>query len=117
MLEGRPDRPWTRRRTSRAMMHVVVLAVFDVFAIYEGFVLAFGIRASHRAPFAQPMTITQFAELAASLSPLWVIIFAATGLYDVQHRRTLSSELWRILVAVTLGVMTLVVIDYMRATT
>src|SRR6478735_3718030 len=101
MLNGRSDQPWTRRRTSRAMVHVTILAIFDVFALYEGFVLAFGIRASDAAPFAQPMTITQFAELAAMLSPLWVVIFTGIGLYDVQHRRSLSSELWRILIAVT----------------
>ena len=84
MGEG-PRLPHAPRRTSRRMVLAATLAVFDVFAIYEAFVLAFNIRASEPAALRQPMTISDSPNSSPLLSPAWVLIFAAVGLYG---RRT-----------------------------
>lgn len=103
-------------RVHRDMIHVLLLVAFDVFAIYEAFVIAFTIRASSGKPLEHHMTIEAFGALAFGLAPLWITIFAISGLYSVRQRRGGTSELGRIVVAVACGVMTLIVLDYMRET-
>jgi exopolysaccharide biosynthesis polyprenyl glycosylphosphotransferase len=106
----------TPARLHRDILHVALLVIVDIFALYEAFVLAYGIRAADSKPFAHYMAPGHFGALAAGLTPLWVAIFGISGLYAVRQRRGRVSELGRVTMGVACGVMTLVVIDYMRAT-
>jgi exopolysaccharide biosynthesis polyprenyl glycosylphosphotransferase len=108
----RPAQAWPG--LSRDILHVLLLVAFDLFAMYEAFTLAFAIRASTAKPLAHHMTERQFAGLVAALSPLWIVFFAAAGLYSVKRRRAKSSELGRVSVVVTSGVMILIVLEYMQ---
>ncbi|HEY2791679.1 MAG TPA: sugar transferase [Micromonosporaceae bacterium] len=96
------------------MTHVMLLASFDAFAMFEALTLAFSIRAIAPRPFIQPMSQTHFALLAAGLTPLWIFFFAIGGLYDVNTTRSRSAEFSRTVAVVLVGVSSLIVLDYMR---
>ena len=48
------------------------------------------------------------------VSPMWALIFGVCGLYGGYGQRGRLSELGRTVVAVAGGVMTLIVVDYMK---
>jgi len=103
-----------RATLHRDMTHVMLLASFDAFAMFEALTLSFSIRATAPRPLLQPMSQMHFALLAAGLTPLWIFIFAVGGLYDVKTVRSRSNEFSRVLAVVVVGVMSLIVLDYMR---
>jgi exopolysaccharide biosynthesis polyprenyl glycosylphosphotransferase len=96
------------------MTHVMLLASFDAFAMFEALTLAYSIRSQAPRPFIQPMSPMHFALLAAVLTPLWIFFFAMGGLYDVKSTRSRSAEFSRIVAVVLVGVSSLIVLDYMR---
>jgi exopolysaccharide biosynthesis polyprenyl glycosylphosphotransferase len=98
----------------RDMIHVILLAAFDAFAMFEAFVIAFAVRNTSPRPLIQPVSQIHFAALAATMTPLWIVFFAMSGLYNVKLKRTLPSEFGRVVAAVLAGVMMLIFIDYMR---
>ncbi|MBO0882756.1 MAG: sugar transferase [Mycobacterium sp.] len=106
-----------RAGVHRDVLLTFLLAVFDLFAIYEAFTLAFTIREASGKPLAHYMSETRFAVLVAALSPLWLILFGAAGLYSTKLRRSRWSELGRIAGAVTVGAMVLIVFDYLLIST
>jgi exopolysaccharide biosynthesis polyprenyl glycosylphosphotransferase len=95
-------------------LHVLLLAAFDLFALYEAFALAFAIRIASDKPLPYQMSKGEFGAIAAALSPYWVILFAAAGLYSVRRRSGRASELGRLTVVLSAGIMLLVVADYLR---
>lgn len=97
----------------RDMTYVMLLASFDLFAMFEALNLAYSITYAPE-PFVKPMTQVHFAVLAAALSPLWIFLFAVGGLYDVKSTRSRSAEFSRTVAVVLVGVSSLIVLDYMR---
>lgn len=96
------------------MVHVILLAAFDAFAMFEALIAAFAIRSVRDEPLIQPVSQVHYAVVAASCTPLWIAFFAMGGLYSVKQDRGRSSEFGRTLPVVTAGVMLLIVLDYMR---
>jgi exopolysaccharide biosynthesis polyprenyl glycosylphosphotransferase len=111
-LEATPPGP--RAGLHRDMIHVILLAAFDAFAMFEALVTAFAIRSTSDRPLLQPVSQVHFAAVAASLTPLWILFFGLGGLYSVKQDRGRASELGRVFAVVTAGVMMLIVLDYMR---
>ncbi len=103
-----------RATLHRDMTHVMLLASFDAFAMFEALTLAYSIRSYAPRPFIQPMSQMHFAFLAAALTPLWIFFFAIGGLYDVKSTRSRSAEFSRTVAVVLVGVSSLIVLDYMR---
>ena len=98
----------------REMTNTFALVVFDVFALYEASIISYSIRAHADKPFVQYVSARGFGELSAAIAPLWVAIFALCGLYSVRQDRGRVSEFGRVVVAVSGGVMFLIVLDYMQ---
>ena len=101
-----------RATLHRDMTHVMLLASFDLFAMFEALNLAYSISYAPRTVI-QPMSQVEFAFLAAALSPLWIFLFAVGGLYDVKSTRSRSAEFGRTVAVVLVGVSSLIVLDYM----
>ncbi len=97
----------------RDMIHVILLAAFDAFAMFEAFVISFDLRRLSTRPLIQPVSQVHFAVIAATLTPLWILFFAMGGLYNVKMKRTLPSVFGRVFAAVLAGVMLLIALDWM----
>jgi exopolysaccharide biosynthesis polyprenyl glycosylphosphotransferase len=90
------------------------LIVADVLMLYMAFVAAYAIRWSDDRPFAHYISPGGFSLFALASTPFWVLIFIASGLYSSRHDRGRASELGGVLLAVSGGVMLLIVFDYLR---
>lgn len=101
------------RCPNRDVLHVLLLAICDVLAIFGAFNLAFAIRTADPKPLQHRISVEAFAGLVAALSPVWVLLFALAGLYSVKQRRGRPSELGRTVLAVGFGVMSLIVYDFL----
>mgnify|MGYP001026318102 CR=1 FL=1 len=77
-----------RATLHRDMTHVMLLASFDAFAMFEALTLAYSIRSSASRPFIQPMSPVRFALLAAE--PLVVKDFH--GLFEARHVPVLGQR-------------------------
>jgi exopolysaccharide biosynthesis polyprenyl glycosylphosphotransferase len=97
----------------RDMIHVILLAAFDAFAMFEAFVISWDLRRLSERPLIQPVSQVHFAAIAAALTPLWILFFAMAGLYNVKVKRPLSSQAGRVFACVLVGVMLLIALDWM----
>lgn len=104
----------SRATFQRDITHVILLAAFDAFAMFEALVNAFSIRNAEQRPFIQPVSQSHFALVAVLLTPLWISFFAIGGLYNIKANRGRTNELGRICGVVLAGVGFLIVLDYMR---
>ncbi len=92
------------------LLFAFLLIPFDLLAIFAGFSAAYLLRANVEIPpviYLWPLT--DYLSFIVMTLPLWVIVFAWSGLYDVAHLRLGSGESKRIFVAVSAG-MALVVL-------
>jgi exopolysaccharide biosynthesis polyprenyl glycosylphosphotransferase len=103
-------RPTPRRRE---ILHVSLLILGDVVAMMVAFELGRVIRGSSRRPFAHLMSHERFVELMLATVPLWIIIFAICGLYQVPVRGGRVSEVGRVIAGVVGGVMVLMSAAYL----
>src|SRR3989304_5907953 len=92
------------------LLFALLLIPSDLLAIFLAFTTAYLLRANVEIP---PVTflwpLVDYLEFILITLPIWVLVFAWTGLYDVAHLRLGSGELKRIFVAVSAG-MALVVL-------
>jgi len=85
----------------------------DVLALLGSFALAFIIRArSEGHPLAYPIHGWEFIQVVVLVLPIWVVIFALSGLYSQGSLKSRWSELGRVVVAVSGGVMFMVLLDF-----
>ena len=89
-------------------------AAMDAVAIFAAFLAAFLLRVAEDKPLVAHEPLPVFAGYLVALAPAWVMIFAGCGLYSTRHSYGRISEAGRVLVGVSLGVMTLIVLDYFR---
>jgi exopolysaccharide biosynthesis polyprenyl glycosylphosphotransferase len=101
-----------RRRNE--MVYTLALILIDLLALFEAFNLAYRLRAEQAKPLAHFISAQDFGLTMLVVSPMWPFIFGVCGLYGSYGQRVRLSELGRTVVAVAGGVMTLIVIDYMR---
>ena len=100
------------RKRSELLFSLAQVPV-DAFALLGAFALAFLIRAkSEGHPLAYPIHGWDFLQLVALILPAWVVIFALSGLYSQTSLRSRWKEAGRIVVAVSGGVMLMILTDF-----
>lgn len=92
------------------LLFALLLIPSDLLAIFLAFTTAYLLRANVEIP---PVTflwpLVDYLEFILITLPIWILVFAWSGLYDVAHFRLGNGELKRIFVAVSAG-MALVVL-------
>jgi exopolysaccharide production protein ExoY len=101
-----------RRRNE--MIYTLALILMDLLALFEAFNLAYKLRADQAKPLAHFISAQDFGLTMLLVSPMWPLIFGVCGLYGGYGQRGRLSELGRTVVAGAGGVMTLIVVDYMK---
>ncbi len=91
----------------------LILVPVDFLMMIIGFVLAYWVRVHlYTIPVATPIGGYHYLKVITIVVPLWIVIFALTGLYNLQSTRTRLQDFGKIVVAVASGTMLLVLIDY-----
>lgn len=107
------------QKKSELFFNLILLPI-DFLAVFSSFVLAYIIRlrpdllgfTTVAKPAAYPFGILLFLKISAVIIPVWILIFALTGLYSQSSLRGRLEELGKIFVAVSGGVMFMIVIDF-----
>ena len=93
----------------------VILVPLDFLALLGAFVAAYIIRVKiEDKPVAHPIAAVDFLNVLAILLPLWIIIFALAGLYSQSNLRGRLTEIGKVFVAVSGGVMLSILIDFFQ---
>lgn len=100
------------RKRSELIFSLILVPV-DVAALLNAFVAAYLIRVrlDHR-PVAYPISGIDFLKLAIIVMPVWILIFAFSGLYSQSNLRGRVQELGKVFVAVSGGVMFMILLDF-----
>lgn len=101
-------------RSVRTVLRTSSLAAADVVALLTAFLGAYGLRSMEPKPGVDSLSFVAFTVLSAALTPAWIVMFAACGLYSTRQSFGRLSEVGRVVVAVTLGVSLLMVIEYLH---
>ncbi|HVY53279.1 MAG TPA: sugar transferase [Gammaproteobacteria bacterium] len=90
-----------------------LLVPIDFMMMIAGFALAYIVRVKIESkPVAHFTSGTHFLALIAILLPIWIIIFALNGLYNLSSTRRRFTEAAKVLVATASGVMVLIILDF-----
>lgn len=101
------------RKRSELLFSLFLLPI-DFVAIMSAFIAAYAIRVKVDArPVAHPFGILFFLKIFLLIAPVWIVIFAFTGLYNLSSLRGRLQELGRIFIAVSAGVMFMIVVDFL----
>lgn len=93
----------------------LLLIPLDFLALITAFVAAYIIRVQlDGRPVAHPVEAMTYFKIALLVLPIWLVIFAFSGLYSLSNLRGKLDELGRIFVAVSGGVMTLILLDFFQ---
>lgn len=100
------------RKRSELFFSLLLLPI-DFVAIFGAFIAAYAIRVKVEArPVAHPLGIEFFAQVFLLIVPVWILIFALTGLYSQSNLRSRIQEIGKIFVGVSGGVMFMIVVDF-----
>jgi exopolysaccharide biosynthesis polyprenyl glycosylphosphotransferase len=94
------------------MRLAVATAALDVAALFLAFSLAYELRLLDPKRLVAYVSFPAYAGYLAIATPAWVLTFAACGLYATRQSYGRVSEVGRVLVAVGLGVVALILLDY-----
>src|SRR5450755_4405577 len=103
---------WARYTRRREMLHIAMLVVLDSIAMIAAFEVARALQSGSARPLAHVLDDMHFTAVMASITPLWITIFAICGLYHVRVHGGRVSEVGRVIAAVFGGVMLLISVDY-----
>ena len=93
----------------------VILVPLDFLALLSAFVAAYIIRVKLEVkPVAHPIPAIEFVHAVLILLPLWIIIFALSGLYAQSNLRGRLGEIGKVFVAVSGGVMLSILFDFFQ---
>lgn len=110
----RPGSWATTRRNTRAetvdMLFSTLLLPVDFVALLAAFITAYSLHASPRVDGL--IGLDSYVTWLFLLTPLWVLVFALSGLYTGPILRARRDEVGKVFVAVSAGVMLLLVSDY-----
>jgi exopolysaccharide biosynthesis polyprenyl glycosylphosphotransferase len=102
------------RKRSELLFGLILVPV-DFLALITAFVAAYIIRVRlDGRPVAHPIPAHVYLEISLLVLPIWLLIFAFSGLYSLSNLRGKLDELGRIFVAVSGGVMTLILLDFFQ---
>ncbi len=100
------------RKKSELLFSLVLLPI-DFLAILTSFIAAYALRVKiDIRPVAYPLGIEFFLKIFLLIIPIWILFFALSGLYSQSALRGRLSEMGRIFVAVSAGVMFMIVVDF-----
>jgi exopolysaccharide biosynthesis polyprenyl glycosylphosphotransferase len=93
----------------------IILVPLDFLALLAAFVVAYIIRVRlEDKPVAYPIPAIEFLQISLILIPVWILIFALSGLYVQSNLRGRWSELGKIFIAVSGGVMFTILLDFLQ---
>lgn len=102
-------------RKRSELLFSVILVPLDFAALLAGFVVAYILRVKiEDKPVAHPMQAVDFLQFVLVLLPVWIVIFALSGLYAQSNLRGRWGELGKVFVAVSGGVMFTILLDFFR---
>jgi exopolysaccharide biosynthesis polyprenyl glycosylphosphotransferase len=105
------------RKRSELFFSLILVPV-DCLALVSAFIVAYLIRVHiNGAPVAHPIGGFEFLRLSILVLPIWIVIFALCGLYSLSNLRGRLSEFGKVIVAVSGGVMVLIILDFFSKTT
>lgn len=100
------------RKRSELIFSFLLLPI-DFIAILGSFIAAYAIRVKFEGrPVAYPLGIEFFIQIFLLIIPIWILIFALSGLYNQSNLRSRIEELGKIFVGVSGGVMFMIVVDF-----
>lgn len=104
------------RKTSELFFSLILIPI-DFAATLVAFILAYYIRVKLEGrPVPNPLGLLLFVKIFLVILPVWIIIFAVSGLYNLSSIRGRMEELGKIFVAVSGGAMFAILIDFMSRT-
>lgn len=104
-------------RKTRELIYDLLVLLSDVLAIISAYVVAYAIRAKLvEKPLAYPYGFMKYLRAIISFLPLWIIIFAAVGLYKTGRSQNRLAQLGQLIVATAGGTLALILIDFFRTT-
>jgi exopolysaccharide biosynthesis polyprenyl glycosylphosphotransferase len=102
-------------RKRSELLFSVILVPLDFIALLAAFVLAYIIRVKLEGrPVANPIAALTFLQIIMILLPVWILIFALSGLYSQSSLRGRLDEIGKVFVAVSGGVMITILLDFLR---
>jgi exopolysaccharide biosynthesis polyprenyl glycosylphosphotransferase len=102
------------RKRSELFFSLILVPV-DYLALVAAFVAAYIVRVKIDArPVAHPIDAMTYLKFALILLPVWILIFALAGLYRQSSQRGRLSELGKIFIAVSGGVMFTILLDFVQ---
>lgn len=100
------------RKRSELLFSFLLLPI-DFLAILSAFIAAYIIRVKlDERPVAYPLGIEFFLQVFLLIIPVWILIFALTGLYSQSSLRGRLQEVGKVFVAVSGGVMFMILVDF-----
>ena len=104
----------TMRKPSE-LFFSVILVPLDFLALLSAFVVAYTIRVKLSGkPVAHSIPPLEFLQIIMILLPIWILIFALSGLYTQSSLRGRWDELGKVFVAVSGGVMFTILLDFLQ---
>ena len=95
------------------LLFSLILVPIDYFMMVAGFVVAYILRVKiELRPTVYQVPALDYLQLVLLLLPIWILIFALNGLYNLSSTRSRLNELARVIVATGSGVMVLIFIDF-----
>jgi exopolysaccharide biosynthesis polyprenyl glycosylphosphotransferase len=104
----------TMRKRSE-LFFSVILVPLDFLALLAAFVVAYIIRVKLEGrPVAYPIAALVFLKFVLILLPIWILIFALSGLYTQSNLRGRLDEIGKVFIAVSGGVMFTILLDFLQ---
>ena len=60
------------------------------------------------------LAFIDYLKILLVIAPLWIILFALAGLYNIRSARTIVKEIYRVTLACSTGLMLIVVLIFLR---
>jgi exopolysaccharide biosynthesis polyprenyl glycosylphosphotransferase len=93
----------------------LILVPLDFVALTAAFVIAYTIRVKLEGrPVPHPVAAMTFLQIILILLPVWILIFALSGLYSQSNLRGRLDEMGKVFIAVSGGVMFTILLDFLQ---
>lgn len=100
------------KKRSELLFSLILVPIDFVMAV-AGFALAYIVRVQYNIkPTAYQIPGHTFLALMAIVLPVWILIFALAGLYNLQSTRSKFTEITRIFMATAGGTMFLILVEF-----
>lgn len=100
-------------RKTRELIYDLLLVITDFTAVVSAYVAAYGVRAKlYTKPLAFPYGFRNYLEVILLFTPVWIIIFAFSGLYRNSSSRSRLEAFGQVFLAAASGSMLLILIDF-----